>query len=448
MDDDDDDDDESIIIDRSSASPSRSESFAVLFTNLQKSWAKRTVALKAFERTLADANGGSETLESACASPRDDAALDRNEIFVGGVEETKQEDDTTTPRQKLLESAEPRSPPVKQRRISFGIAMDDSDEDMHTDEDDLRALLGRVVEESMSLRRRRIEKEDERRKAVDSARERRDAARTLVRSIKRWHRSRVNKIRVVQSLCRRWLCKRRVHTLRIQRMRISRAFRRWRDVWYKMRRERACTLVQAAWRGYKTRCALREDAERRARVRKRVEDIVRQYVVRREHSRRARGAVKIQRAWRAWSRVRQRTQRTLAATRIQRVWRGFRARRAVKRYMDDSAKLFDSDAALESADEADFMDDDDEALTDVLSSIRSSLKANAPTAPEKTPTPIEEDASRDVRRGPDSDAAREHYMRRRRRFLIEQKRRKRREKLHSDSSHRLARFHSTVARSR
>jgi hypothetical protein len=116
--------------------------------------------------------------------------------------------------------------------------------------------------------------------------------------------------------------------------------------------------------------------------------------------------------------------------------------------MDDSAKLFDRDAALESADEADFMDDDDEALTDVLSSIRSSIKAKAPTAPEKTSTPIEEDASLDVRRGPDSDAAREHYMRRRRRFLIEQKRRKRREKLQTDSSHRLARFHSTVARSR
>ena len=167
-------------------------------------------------------------------------------------------------------------------------------------EDDLRALLGRVVEESMSLRCRRIEKEAERRKAVDSARERRDAAKTLVRAVRRWHRSRVNEIRVVQSLCRRWLCKRRVHTLRCQRTRMSLRFRRWRNVWYKMRRERACTLVQAAWRGYKTRCTLREDAERRTRVRKRVEEIVRQYIVRREHSRRARGAVKIQRASRAW----------------------------------------------------------------------------------------------------------------------------------------------------
>ena len=297
----DNDDVEGGVVDRLSESPSRSETFAVLFTNLQKSWAKRTVALKAFERTLADANDGSESLESTCASLRDDVTPDRGGIFVGGVEETKRELDVA-PRQKLLESAEVRSPSVKQRRIS--IATDESDEDMHTDEDaedDLRALLGRVVEESMSLRCRRIEKEAERRKAVDSARERRDAAKTLVRAVRRWHRSRVNKIRVVQSLCRRWLCKRRVHTLRCQRTRMSLRFRRWRNVWYKMRRERACTLVQAAWRGYKTRCTLREDAERRTRVRKRVEEIVRQYIVRREHSRRACGAIKIQRAWRAWS---------------------------------------------------------------------------------------------------------------------------------------------------
>ena len=93
-------------------------------------------------------------------SLRDDVTPDRGRIFVGGVEETKRELDVA-PRQKLLESAEVRSPSVKQRRISFGIATDESDEDMHTDEDaedDLRALLGRVVEESMSLRCR-VEKE-------------------------------------------------------------------------------------------------------------------------------------------------------------------------------------------------------------------------------------------------------------------------------------------------
>ncbi len=445
----DDDDVEGGVVDRLSESPSRSETFAVLFTNLQKSWAKRTVALKAFERTLADANDGSESLESTCASLRDDVTPDRGGIFVGGVEETKRELDVA-PRRKLLESAEVRSPSVKQRRISFGIATDESDEDMHTDEDaedDLRALLGRVVEESMSLRCRRIEKEAERRKAVDSARERRDAAKTLVRAVRRWHRSRVNRIRVVQSLCRRWLCKRRVHTLRCQRTRTSLRFRRWRNVWYEMRRERACTLVQAAWRGYKTRCMLREDTERRNRVRKRVEEIVRQYIVRHEHSRRACGAVKIQRAWRAWSRAWRIERRLSAATHIQRIWRGFRARQALRRYIDDSTKLFDRDAALESADESDFMDDDGEVLTHVFSSIRSSLKVNAPITPEKTPTPSA-DASRDVRRGRDSDAAREHYMRRRRRFLIEQKRRKLREKLQTDSAHRLARFHSAAARSR
>ena len=64
----------------------------------------------------------------------------------------------------------------------------DADEDT---EISLRELLSRAVEDSVALRRRRVEKETERRKIVDTARVRRDAGRTIARSLKRWHTRRM-----------------------------------------------------------------------------------------------------------------------------------------------------------------------------------------------------------------------------------------------------------------
>ena len=255
------------------------ESAESLFENLCQNWAKRADELARFERELC----ATREAVQLSSDESDFDTVDKDDRACSRACDEDTRDSSARPRrnESTFCSEPPAKRRAKQRIKSFVTEESDADEDT---EISLREILSRAVEDSVALRRRRVEKETERRKIIDTARERRDAGRTIARNLKRWHTRRMRKICVVQSVCRRWLALRRVRAVRDRRERLTRMFWVWRSTLVRARRRRACVRIQSSWRGYATRRALREDKGRRERVKRRVEEIVKRYVQRHERA--------------------------------------------------------------------------------------------------------------------------------------------------------------------
>ena len=422
------------------------ESAESLFESLCQNWAKRADELARFERELC-------ATREAVRLSSDGSDLDMVEKDTRPCSRACGEDTRDTPaRPQRTESTFSAEPPAKRRakqRIKSFVT-EESDEDEDT-EVSLRELLSRAIEESVAVRRRRVEKETERRKIVDTARVRRDAGRTIARSLKRWHTRRMRTICVVQSICRRWLALRRVRAVRDRRERLTRMFWIWRSTLIRARRRRACVRIQSSWRGYATRRALREDKGRRERVKRCVEEIVKRYIQRHERAKRACAAQRIQCAWRAFIRFSTLRRMNAATLQIQRVWRGTRTRRAVRSYRESTARRNAVEFDLESADEDDFMDDDDDenaALRDVFDSVTCSTAERIAESTERARATSSRAPAASARQSDSaSTASREHYNRRHKRHIREQSKRRRREALQTSSTARFAAFRSNAARS-
>lgn len=417
-----------------------------LMEDLLEHWRRRTVALEAFEGELRETRAAA-TLPSEESDVESEASSDASSSTIAS-EDILMARALIARRPVTLSRSET---PAK-RRAAWRDRDIESVVDEESDDDEgasLRALLGKAVEETMVRRRQRIERQVARRREVSSARERRDAGRKIARAIRGWHIKRVRKVILVQSACRRWLAGRLVVKIRIRLARAERAMLRWRQTCNVLRQWRASEQVQAAWRGYKTRCLLLKDAERRERVQKRVEAIVTRYLARVERAKQTAAAERIKRVWRSYSRARLLETRCSSVLTIQRVWRGARARKAVRIYRDASSRRVDFEYDLETVDESDFIDDDlviDDSLSDVFARIQESPPEIAPE--DDGSSPIESKSGALLTSDMDaSSVSREHHARRRRRFIREQNRRKRRLDLQSNSASRLARFRSSVARS-
>ena len=423
------------------------ESAESLFENLCQNWAKRADELARFERELC----ATREAVQLSSDESDFDTVDKDDRACSRACDEDTRDSSARPRrnESTFCSEPPAKRRAKQRIKSFVTEESDADEDT---EISLREILSRAVEDSVALRRRRVEKETERRKIIDTARERRDAGRTIARNLKRWHTRRMRKICVVQSVCRRWLALRRVRAVRDRRERLTRMFWVWCSTLVRARRLRACVRIQSSWRGYATRRSLHEDKVRRERVKRRVEEIVKRYVERHERAKRACAAQQIQRAWRAFIRFSTLRRMNIATLQIQRVWRGARTRKAVRSYRESTARRNAIEFDLESADENDFMDDDDDenaALRDVLDIVTRSTAERIAEPIERARATTSRARAASARQSDDSasTASREHYNRRHQRHLREQSKRRRREALQTSSTARFAAFRSNVARS-
>ena len=310
----------------------------------------------------------------------------------------------------------------------------------------LRAQLEKIMQESTERKYRRVLIEEERRRTIDAARERRDAGRIISRAMKRWHEHRVSAIVVVQTHYRGWVARRFAASLRRKLRIVARIANTWRIKCALSRHIRAATHIQASWRMCIARRIFREAATRRARVQQKVEEIARRYLKRRERSRHERRATQIQRAWRTYARCKQLRMKTFAAMCIQRIWRGARARRSVSQYRRVLARRDSVAFALDSADESDFMDDDVELYDDVFSMAKNMPCA---TVAHVEPPKQSSQGSEQRRRIEERDVVgAQYYARRREQFIRAQKKRMRKADLKSNPNSRLARFQKTSSGSR
>lgn len=426
---------------------------AALLEGLAQNWRRRIVALESFERELrATREEARRSMEGSEVDDVDDMDHDDHAATAASAHD----DEGARLGRFSGDEARPRRArtPAK-RRASALMERDGAEDDASDDSEDmsLRALLGHAVNETTSRRNRRIERQAERQQEVDDAFRRRDAGIKIVRAGRRWYARRLRKIIRLQSTCRRWLALRKVAMIQSSRALALKAGRRWRTTCETRRRIRACVRIQQAWRTRKLRNLLRQDAARRHRVQRRVEEIVRQYMERRERAKRTHAVIKIQRTWRAFIRERLLMRQKVAVLDIQRVWRGARARNALRHYRELSARREAIERDLSTVDESDFMDIDEEenSLSDVFATIQHSksheraleVEDSPQVAPALVETRSGASASADV-----SVASGEYYVRHRRRFIRDQKRRLIQRDLQRNADSRLARFRSNVARAR
>lgn len=419
------------------------ESVEALMEGLRHNWMKRNVALQTFEQELTEAaetilggkdgnvavlNAFAVTTEVSSHSP---SASLKSTTVAESVEENVAED-------YLYRE-------LKRFKRSTDEMQDSGESDEDNIEASLRDALDSTVAASQSKRRSRIKRQRDRVKVCESISGQYKAARIIITSVRRWYYNRNHSARVIQRFFRGWVARKRITSLRAQRMRLACCLRKWHAQTYRLKRARACTKIQSLWRGHAARLSIHR--MKRNAFRSHMEELFRLYLERRKKARRTAAASTIQRAWKTFI-----AQRNFGALRrsaliFQSIWRGARVRRAVRQYRLALGNATRVDIELADADENDFAEIDTDPLQDVFSNFKSAKKITLGSTEEPS---RERDAPKAFVATSDEDgqhdAATEYFIRRRKRHLRQQHRRQRSDELKSDPSRRLARFLSNAAK--
>ena len=421
------------------------ESVEALMEGLRQNWMKRNVALQTFEQELTEAaetilggNDGKAAVLNAFAvttvvSSHSPSARLKSTTVAESVEENVAED-------YLYRE-------LKRFKRSTDEMQDSGESDEDNIEVSLRDALDSTVAASQSKRRSRIKRQRDRVKACESISGQYKAARIITTSVRRWYYNRNYSARVIQRFFRGWVARKRITSLREQRVRLACCLRNWHTHTHRLERARACTKIQSLWRGHAVRLSIHRMKHRNA-FRTHMEELFRLYLERREKARRIAAASTIQRTWKTFIAQRYFGALRRSALIFQSIWRGARVRRAVRQYRLALGNATRVEIELADADENDFAEIDTDPLHDVFSNFKSDKKT--PLGSTEQPS-RERDAPKAFAAISDEDigqhaAATEYFIRRRKRHRRQQQRRQRSDELKSDPSRRLARFLSNAAK--
>ena len=419
------------------------ESVETLMEGLRQNWMKRNVVLQTFEQELTEA---AETILG-----EKDGIMTVLNAFAVTMEVSSDSSSARLESTSVAESVEENVPEnylyreLKRFKRSTDEMQDSGESDEDNIEASLRDALDSTVAASQSKRRSRIQRQRARVKACESISGQYKAAMIITASVRRWYYNRHHSARVIQRFFRGWVARKRITSLREQRLRLACCLRKWHTETHRLKRARACTKIQSLWRGHALRLSIHR--VKRNAFRSHMEELFRLYLERREKARRTEAASTIQRAWKTF--IAQRYFGALCRSSLifQSIWRGARVRRAVRQYRLALGNAMHVEIELADADENDFAEIDTDPLQDVFSNFKSVTR----TTLDSTEQPSRErDAPKAFAATSDKDgqhaAATEYFIRRRKRHLRQQHRRQRSDKLKSDPSCRLARFLSNAAK--